>query len=295
MARLVKDDPYISNVANNMDSYRVMRGQVNGIGYPPDERLMPYLEQVGFGSVALIRTFDLRYDLISALVERRRPETHTFHFPSNATKGELMCTARAYIMNIIGGVLMSDAKNNKVHIIYLPLLADLNNVHSYNWGSTVLAMLYQELCWTTKPVAVDMGGCLTLLQLWALYRMPFLVSIEYFSWYREVVHYPDISSDDRTTCRGRVPWESNAATVWLHPIYPGSAMRGGVDSLNTSNGLAFDLQPLVAYTQWYSTFGKPYILGGQSTVVPPHMQRAGAYESEADMEAELDPEPEPEP
>ncbi|MFQ6647917.1 hypothetical protein Gotur_021067 [Gossypium turneri] len=63
-----------------MGSYRVLRGRVNDIGYPPDERLMPYLEQAGFGFVALIWTFDLRYDLISALVERWRPETHTFHF-----------------------------------------------------------------------------------------------------------------------------------------------------------------------------------------------------------------------
>ncbi|MFQ6649435.1 hypothetical protein Gotur_022005 [Gossypium turneri] len=41
---------------------------------------MPYLEQAGFGSAALIRTLDLRYDLLSALVERWRPETHTFYF-----------------------------------------------------------------------------------------------------------------------------------------------------------------------------------------------------------------------
>ena len=43
--------------------------------------------------------------------------------------------------------------------------------------------------------------------------------------------------------------------------------------------------------------GKPYILGGQSTVVPPHMQRHGAYEPVADMEAEaaVDPDPELEP
>ncbi|MFQ6637294.1 hypothetical protein Gotur_013601 [Gossypium turneri] len=80
MARLINDDPHISDAANNMGSYRVLRGRVNGIGYPPDERLMPYLEQAGFGSAALIRTFDLRYDLISALVERWCPETHTFHF-----------------------------------------------------------------------------------------------------------------------------------------------------------------------------------------------------------------------
>ncbi len=58
-----------------------MRGRVNSVGFQPDERLIPYLELAGFGSAALIRTFDLRYDLISALVERWRPETHTFHLP----------------------------------------------------------------------------------------------------------------------------------------------------------------------------------------------------------------------
>ncbi|MFQ6656140.1 hypothetical protein Gotur_026372 [Gossypium turneri] len=40
---------------------------------------MPYLELAGFGSVALIRSSDLRFDLLSALVERWRPETYTFH------------------------------------------------------------------------------------------------------------------------------------------------------------------------------------------------------------------------
>ncbi|MFQ6667914.1 hypothetical protein Gotur_033765 [Gossypium turneri] len=206
---------------------------------------MPYLEQARFGSAALIRTFDLRYDLLSALVERWHPETHTFHFPcgectvtledvamqlglpidrspvtgvssftdpaalcyqllgdsleddesnftslkftwlkakfgqlsANATEGELMCAARAYIMHILGGVLMPNANNNKVHMMYLPLLADLFNVRSYSWGSAVLAVLYRELCRTTNPSVVDMGGCLTLLQSWALYRMPFLVLV----------------------------------------------------------------------------------------------------------------------
>lgn len=52
---------------------------MNGLGYLPDERLRPYFELAGFRSAVLIWTFDLRYDLISALVKRWRPETHTLH------------------------------------------------------------------------------------------------------------------------------------------------------------------------------------------------------------------------
>ncbi|MFQ6653968.1 hypothetical protein Gotur_025118 [Gossypium turneri] len=235
MTRLITDDPHISDAANNMGSYRVLRGRVNGIGYLPDSRLMPYLEQAGFGSAALIRTFDLRYNLISTLVERWCSETHTFHFPcgectvtledvalqlglpidrspvtgvtaftepaalcyqllgdspnddesnftglkftwlkakvgqlsANATEGELMCAARAYIMHIIGGVLMPDASNNK-----------------------------RELCRTTKPSVVDMGECLTLLQSWALYQMPFLASVTHQPYVYPLVNrwsiYPGI-------------------------------------------------------------------------------------------------------
>ncbi|KAG8485738.1 hypothetical protein CXB51_019089 [Gossypium anomalum] len=229
------------------DSYRVLRGWVNGLGYSLDARLIPYLELAGFGSATLTQTFDLQYDLISALVERWRPETHTFHLPCgectitledvalhfglpidgdvitgvsviaepavlcysllgaspddtdstfsklkftwlkanfqhlsvNATEEESVCPARVYIMHIIRGVLMPNLNNNKVHLQYLPLLADLHNVRSYSWGSAVLAMLYHELCRTTKPDAVDLGGCLVLLQLWALYRIPFLASVSH--------------------------------------------------------------------------------------------------------------------
>ncbi|XP_040934432.1 protein MAINTENANCE OF MERISTEMS-like [Gossypium hirsutum] len=227
-----KDLAHICDTVNNMDSYCVLRGQVNGLGYSPDARLMPYLELAGSGSATLTWTFDLWYDLISALVGRWRPETHTFHLPCgectvtledvalqfgllidrnavtgisaiaepaalcysllgaspdddesnflklkftwlkanfehlsvNATEEELMCAARAYIMHIIGGVLMPNSNNNKVHLQYLPLLADLHNVGSYSWGSAVLVMLYRELCQTTKPDAVDIGRCLVLLQ-----------------------------------------------------------------------------------------------------------------------------------
>ncbi|XP_052489895.1 protein MAIN-LIKE 2-like [Gossypium raimondii] len=228
MDPLIKRGRHISDATNealDQDLYRVIRGRVNGLKKAPDARLVPYLEQASFGTATKIRVSDLFYDLLSALVERWRPETHTFHFPcgectvtlediamqlglqidgrpvtgissftdpaalcyqllgdssgddesnftslkftwlkakfgqlsATATEGELMCTTRAYIMHIIGGVLMPDANNNKVHLMYLPLLVDLSSVGSYSWGSAVLAVLYRELCRTTNPDVVDMA------------------------------------------------------------------------------------------------------------------------------------------
>ncbi|KAK5833078.1 hypothetical protein PVK06_016890 [Gossypium arboreum] len=219
MASLITKDPQISDTVNNM--FRIFLGCTTDA----------YLELARFESATLIRTFDLRYDLISALVERWCPETYTFHLPCgectvtledvalqlglpidgsavtgvtaiaeptalcysllgalpgddesnfsglkfiwlkanfehlsvNATEKELICVAQAYIIHIIWGVLMLDANKNRVYLQYLPLLVDLRNVHSYSWGSTVLAMLYRDLCRTTKPDAVDIGGCLILL------------------------------------------------------------------------------------------------------------------------------------
>ncbi|KAK5833516.1 hypothetical protein PVK06_017360 [Gossypium arboreum] len=75
MAPLIKNDGHISNTG----LVPRIKGSGNGLGHSPDERLMPYLELVGFGSATLIRTFDLRYDLISVLVERWCPETYIFH------------------------------------------------------------------------------------------------------------------------------------------------------------------------------------------------------------------------
>ncbi|KAK5818322.1 hypothetical protein PVK06_023257 [Gossypium arboreum] len=76
---------------------------MNRLGYSPDERLMPYLELARFESAALIQTFDLRYDLISALVERWHPETHTFHLPC----GE--CTATLEDVALQLGLLIDES------------------------------------------------------------------------------------------------------------------------------------------------------------------------------------------
>ncbi|KAA3471356.1 serine/threonine-protein phosphatase 7 long form-like protein [Gossypium australe] len=43
----------------------------------------------------------------------------------------------------------------------------------------MLAMLYRKLFRMTDPSAMDIGGCLILLQSWELYRMSFLASISH--------------------------------------------------------------------------------------------------------------------
>ncbi|KAG8486966.1 hypothetical protein CXB51_020428 [Gossypium anomalum] len=408
-ASLIKKDPHIADIVNKTESYRILRGRMNGLGYSPNARLMPYLELAGFGSAALIRTFDLRYDLISSLVQRWRPETHTFHLPcgkctvtledvalqlglpidgspvtgisaiaepatlcysllgpspgddesnfsglkftwlktnfehlpDNATEEELMCAARAYIMHIIRGVLMPDAKNNRVHLMYLPLLTDLHNVHSYSWGSAVLVMLYRKLCRTTKSHAADIGGCLILLQSWALYRMSFLASVSHQPYVYPLVNiwsiYPGIKRSytvpiyrllieqhvgegfiwmpyRRPETVAVIPssayihsqlWCNNAPIINFNVVewYHGDrALRqfgyiqyipdppkevGKID-------MSSDLQPSPEYMQWYFSMRKPYLLGAQSTVVPPHVQRPGAYEPVADIEPDPHPDLEPE-
>ncbi|KAK5820117.1 hypothetical protein PVK06_025163 [Gossypium arboreum] len=165
---------------------RLIQGRVNGLGYSLDERLMPYLELVGFESTSLIRMFDLRYDLISALVERWRPKTYTFHLSC----GECTVTPEDVSLQlglpIDRSAVTGDANSNRVHLMYLPLLTNLLNVRLYSWGSAVLAILYRM----TKHDVVNVGGCLLLLQSWALYRMPFLASVRHKPYAFPLVNSP---------------------------------------------------------------------------------------------------------
>ncbi|MED6126718.1 hypothetical protein PIB30_081070 [Stylosanthes scabra] len=46
---------------------------------PPPDCLVPYIHEAGFGGPLQMRSFDYDMPLVSALVERWRPETHSFH------------------------------------------------------------------------------------------------------------------------------------------------------------------------------------------------------------------------
>ena len=171
-----------------------------------DARIIPYLQQSGFYGVARLGFISLDWHLITAFIERWRPETHTFHvpqgectitlqdvsiilglpidgvavtgttcldwrevcatllgvvpgdrdisgqrlrlmwltehFPSlppDADVESVRCYARAFILQLIGGFLFVDKSNNRVHLMFLPLLQDLGVTSTYSWGSACLA------------------------------------------------------------------------------------------------------------------------------------------------------------
>ncbi|XP_043811056.1 serine/threonine-protein phosphatase 7 long form homolog [Manihot esculenta] len=201
------------------------------------DRIIPYLRRTGFYGVIRLGYFALDWQLISALVERWRPETHTFMFP----EGEMTITlqdvglitglpvdgaavtgrsrhhwpslceallgvvppnsalrgcylkmvwlaeefsqlpndpdeevvqrfARAYIMRAIGSIF-SDTSASRVNIMFLSLLADLDEAGNYSWGGACLAWLYRQLCKATNPEVMQMAGPLFILQIWAWDRI----------------------------------------------------------------------------------------------------------------------------
>ena len=70
-------------------------------------------------------------------------------FPSlapNADEESTQRYARAYILQLIGGFLFSGKSNDKVHLMFLPLLQDFEAAGSYSLGSSCLACLYRDNC-----------------------------------------------------------------------------------------------------------------------------------------------------
>ncbi|KAD3338466.1 hypothetical protein E3N88_33987 [Mikania micrantha] len=152
----------------------------------------------GFEGIVQCGNRRLDRALISALVERWRPETHTFHLPIGETtitlqdvnilwglpiEGDVVSGVEsnlnnsqitALFENLVGEELSQEAVNdsasNWVHINYLSHLEDLNNCGQLSWGSAVLACLYKHLCKVTDISRTDISGPVFLLQLWAWER-----------------------------------------------------------------------------------------------------------------------------
>ncbi|KAK5811901.1 hypothetical protein PVK06_027286 [Gossypium arboreum] len=210
MSSLITVENHIVRMIHLSGLYRMLRLCGHGPSYQPDARIMPYLDAMRFGSVALIHVFELRGDLIRALVEQWHPEMHTFHLLCREytitledvaiqlgllVDGEAI-TSSSGIANLatlcyslaghspsdgidkfkglkfswLKGVFVLDSNNNKAHLMYLPLLSNLQGACSYSWGSTVLAMLHRELCRVTKHRIVDIVHVDTVYRVKCYFR-----------------------------------------------------------------------------------------------------------------------------
>ncbi|GFZ00961.1 hypothetical protein Acr_14g0005960 [Actinidia rufa] len=200
-----------------------------------DPRVLQYVLRAGFYGVYRLGPIRLDHALITAFVERWRPETHTFHLPVGEASITLQDVAillglpidgapithtqtfvtvqecqdicmqafgvippaeeidsgrlrmswlrrtfdilpehaddvsvqrhvRAYILQLIGGLLLTNYSQTLVRVAYLPLLLDLDAAGACSWGSAVLAMLYRSMCRATKTGQRQIAGALLLLQ-----------------------------------------------------------------------------------------------------------------------------------
>ncbi|KAK5824083.1 hypothetical protein PVK06_018846 [Gossypium arboreum] len=161
-----------------LDGYRVLRLWCHFPKYDLDEQIMPYLRLAGFGDIALIRKFDLRPNLLSALVERWCTETHTFIMPCGEYTitlediaiqlglrvDDAVVTGRSKVLepSVVCHRLLGrsprDGEQNFTCLTLAWLRANFKQLSStateqeviYSWGSAVLAALYYELCRATK-------------------------------------------------------------------------------------------------------------------------------------------------
>ncbi|KAH0737538.1 hypothetical protein KY290_036243 [Solanum tuberosum] len=106
--------------------------------------------------------------LINSLVERWRPETHTFHFKT--------CEATITLQDveILYGLPVKDTSGGLLKLMYLPMLEDITAVGSYSWGSATLACLYRFLCKASQSTQNEIARFLPLLQIWAWERVTVL-------------------------------------------------------------------------------------------------------------------------
>ncbi|MFQ6636096.1 hypothetical protein Gotur_014116 [Gossypium turneri] len=106
--------------------------------------------------------------LVRALVERWRPEVHTFHLPC----GECAITLEDVQLQLgllVDGSLVIElvvAVDWKDRSGQTQLGVSCVEVGKLSWGSAVLVTLYRKMCWATELHKIKISSCMLLLQSW---------------------------------------------------------------------------------------------------------------------------------
>ncbi|KAG8472838.1 hypothetical protein CXB51_034756 [Gossypium anomalum] len=259
---------------------------------------MPYLKLAGFGDIALIRRFDLRTNLISALVERWCTETHTFIMPCEECTITLEDIVMQLRLRVDGAMVMGRSKVLEPSVLCHRLLGwppndgeqnftclklawlkanfkelsspatehkDFSRADSYSWGSIVLAILYHELCRATKHGF-----------LWMSYFVPD-IAIIIPQWVHAEAHVWCINKPPQQfadvhgkTMRGKHTTDWSAE----HQCYV-ALWNAQYDRRLEMHSCMFDFSPLTEFMQWYMTRWRVYLYGGQFMIVKDRGYRCG--------------------
>ncbi|KAF9610543.1 hypothetical protein IFM89_023208 [Coptis chinensis] len=92
--------------------------------------------------------------------------------PEDATAEIVDCHVRAYLLFLLGCTIFNDKSGVGVHIAYLQVLLEVDNVSKYAWAATVLAYLYRELAKASQQNRRQVAGCMTLLEAWVYEHFP---------------------------------------------------------------------------------------------------------------------------
>ena len=91
-----------------------------------------------------------------------------FHIADDAPEEMVQQYVRSQMLRLLDGVLLLDTSSNKMKLIFLSLLEDLDFAHRLSWGSAVLACLYRAMCWGSYADQSEIDGYLILLQVYEL-------------------------------------------------------------------------------------------------------------------------------
>ena len=71
------------------------------------------------------------------------------------------------ILERLGTILFMDKSADRVSVMPLQFLNPISNAKRYSWGSGALAWLYRHLYRASETKAMQIGGAMMLVQLWA--------------------------------------------------------------------------------------------------------------------------------
>ncbi|KAH6824221.1 hypothetical protein C2S53_001248 [Perilla frutescens var. hirtella] len=87
---------------------------------------------------------------------------------------EVVYTARAFLVYILGCTLFTDKTGDRITCNYLRLFEDPEEFEGYAWGVAALAFLYRQLGVGSRVGCRQMAGFLTLLDAWIYEHFPTL-------------------------------------------------------------------------------------------------------------------------